>query len=88
VFIVLWKHKPIVVIENLVTSILFVSFTHTWILSHRKKKKKRVNHSVNVVNLNSTVREEEVHWTEFRVFNFFVPTNYDFSVLYVQFICV
>jgi hypothetical protein len=49
--------------------------------------KTRVAICVNVINLNSTVLEEEVYWNEFGVFNFCVPSNYDISLLCVKFIC-
>jgi len=46
---VLWKHKPSVVIGNLVTSSLFVLFTHAWVLSHRERMKTKAAVCVNVI---------------------------------------
>jgi len=62
------------VIGNLVTSSLFVSFSNTWIPSHRERMK-TIALCENVINLHSTVIGEEVHWTEFGAFKFSVPSN-------------
>jgi hypothetical protein len=53
----------------------------------RRKYKNKTCSFVNKINLHSTIREEEVHWPEFGVFNFHVLANYDFSLLYVP-ICL
>ena len=69
------------VIGNFVTSSLFTSFTHTWILSRGGSIKTRLAVFVNEINLYSTSRKEEVHWPDFGAFKFHVPANYDFSIL-------
>ena len=53
----------------------------------RRKYKNKTCSFVNETNLHSTIREEEVHWSEFGVFNFRACANYDFSVRYVP-ICL
>ena len=50
------KCKPTVVIGNLDTSSLFVSFTHTWILSLRESMKARIALCVMEINLHGTIR--------------------------------
>jgi hypothetical protein len=71
------------VIGNLITSSLFISFTHTWNLPLGESMKTRLTVFVNKINLITAFREEEVHWREFGVFSFCVPTIYGFSALYL-----